>query len=258
MTTIQFYCDEGGKYESPHEVVTFAALTLSPNRLQGFNEDWNALLRAYEIPAIHMKNLANVSKGCSRKFRENRTVDQTIEALLPFADCINKHLEVGLFEVLDVRAYIAMPESVKNKFGGEYRDPHYLAFVRAMVEFQKVISAEDKISLICDDDAIKAFDCYLHYRAVCEGNPEQRQRFIALTFAKAASFPVLQAADMVALLSRLEGIERFRGETNKWRELFTYLTTEPPPSKGLMRWYDMIADGPVLKKLADSLEKKES
>lgn len=255
MAIVQFFCDEGGKYQSPHAIVSFCGLVISPSKLKDFDEEWQPLLRSCGLSFLHTKNLADRGRGFSNRFRENRTLEETIENLKPFADCINKHFEFGLAQAWDVLAYSALPELVKNRLGGSARDPHYLAFARALSELKKsYISGNHKIGMVCDDDLQKAFDCYLHYRAVCRADDEIKDKFAALTFAHSEDFPALQAADMWAFLARLEAIERLRGEKNEWKTLFSYLIAERPLPVGLTRWSTLFADEPTLAKLANVLE----
>ncbi|HEV2387090.1 MAG TPA: hypothetical protein VGS20_07510 [Candidatus Acidoferrales bacterium] len=250
----QFFCDEGGKYQSG-KLVSFVGLIASPPRLKDFDEEWKATLHSYELPAFHMMELADVHSAHGPKFPRDRTGPQTIEALEPFADCINKHLEVGLIQVWSVNAYVSMPTEAKARLGGSCNDPHYLAFIRGVLEAVNWIEAVDRLSVVCDDDKAKAWDFYLHYRAICDAVPELRKKLVALTFAQDENFPALQAADMVAFLSRKEALAEFQSKTSDWTPLFSYLTTDPEPSKGFMSWYRIFAGEKELLALANSLDK---
>jgi hypothetical protein len=247
------FCDEGGKYQTG-PVVSFAGVAVSPSRLETFNNDWNSLLRSYDLESIHMRVLADVYSAHGPKFPRDQTVDQRIEALLPFADCINKHLEIGLIETWDVAGHVALPVAAKARIGGS-DDPHYLAFVRGILQIVEHLDADDRINVICDDDLVKAWDCYLHYRAVCAAMPELRKKFASLSFARDENFPALQAADMVAFLSRLEASNRFHGKVNEWLRLFEHLTTDPTPECGAMRWFALFANEQQLMRLANGLSK---
>jgi hypothetical protein len=248
------FCDEGGKYQSGN-VVSFSGVVVSPSRLAGFNDEWNALLRSYELESFHMKDLADVYSAHGPKLSRDQTIDQRTKALLPFSDCINKHLEIGFIQVWDVLGYAALPTEAKAKLGGSESDPHYLAFTRAILEISNQLNSDDRASIVCDDDLIKAWDCYLHYRQICKVMPEISKKFASLTFARDANFPALQAADMIAFLSRLEAAARFHNDENKWLKLFNHLVTEPKAGAGLMRWFAMFADETRLLGLANSLEK---
>jgi hypothetical protein len=248
------FCDEGGKYHTG-DVVSFVGLVVSPARLQTFNDAWQALLQSYELHSFHMRQLADVYSAHGPKLPRDRTIPQTITALIPFADCINANLEIGLIQAWDVKGYISMPTAAKERLGGSLDDPHYMAFVRGIVEVNSRLLENNTVNVICDDDLMKAWDMYLHYRAICQAMPEIKKRVAALTFARDDDFPALQAADMLAFLSRLEAEARFGREPNQWKGLFDHLIKEPKPGRGLMRWFSMFADETALLTLAASLTK---
>jgi hypothetical protein len=61
---------------------------------------------------------------------------------------------------------------------------------------------------------------------------------------------------MLAFLTRLEAQARFHGAAPEgWIRLFDYLTTEPKPGVGLMRWFSLFADEKKLLSLAANLQK---
>ena len=76
------------------------------------------------------------------------------------------------------------------------------------MEIVDYVHEDDRISLICGDDPETAWDCYRHYRGVRQAHAEIRRRTVALSFSDDKHFPGLQAADMVAFLSRLDFVER--------------------------------------------------
>lgn len=254
VAIIQLFCDEGGKYHSG-SVVSFSAVLATQEGLENFSCAWENLLRSYGLPSFHMRKLANASSAHGSKLLSNQTINERTDLLHPFADCINKHLALGLVQTWHVGGYAAMPMEAKKRIGGSNCDPHYLAMIRGLLEIRHYINPNDKVSVICDDDIEKAWDCYLHYRAICSAMPELRDCFASLAFAKDDYFPALQAADMVAFLSRLQAEEKFLGTPNKWSRLYSYLTTNPHPKDGLMQWAMMFAGEAELLSLANSLTK---
>ena len=253
MAIIQWFCDEGGKYQQ-NAVVSLSGLTVSPRRLELFNDEWNEWLRSYDLKSIHMKSLANCYSAHGKQMPRDQTVDQRAEALFPFADCINRHMEIGIMEAWDVKGYASIPTEARDRLGGS-NDPHYLCFVRAVQEMVSRLQEKDTVNIVFDDDLMKAWDGYLHYRAVCKALPEIRKKCSSLTFARDDDYPALQAADMVAFLARLEANSRFFGESNEWNKLFSHLITEPKPSVGLMRWYSSFLDEKKFLELAGNQSK---
>jgi hypothetical protein len=248
------FCDEGGKCQTG-AIITFAAICASPSAIDAFNTEWNLLLAAGQLESFHMKELADEYADHGPMFPPNQTVDQRTQAFQPFADAINKHLEIGLMQAWDVKGYAQLPAELKKKLGGNNFDPHYLSMVRGLLEIVDRLPEDDSVHIICDDDVIKAWDTNLHYRAICAAFPEIQKRFAALTFAKDEFFPPLQAADMVAFLSRLHADECFHAKPNKWAKLFDYLAYPPAPMANKMKWFHMFADEVTLADHANSLTK---
>src|ERR1700728_1576220 len=215
MPTLQsLFCDEGGKYQTG-SIITFAAICASPSAIDAFNTEWNSLLAAGQLESFHMKELADEYADHGPMFPPNQTVDLRIQAFQPFADTINKHLEIGLMQAWDVKGYAQLPTELKKKLGGNNSDPHYLSMVRGLLEIVDRLPEDDSVHIICDDDVIKAWDMNLHYRAICAASKETKKGSAPPSVARAYFSPPLQAADMVAFLSRLHADERFHAKPNK-------------------------------------------
>jgi hypothetical protein len=253
MAIRYLFCDEGGKYQKG-ALVSFAGVAASASRLESFNNEWNALLTSYELESVHMRLLADIYSVHGPMMPRDQTIDERMAVLMPFADCINKYLEIGLVQTWDVTAYAGLPTEAKARLGGS-QDPHYLAFIRGILEMEELLDEEDRVSIICDDDVVKSWNCYLHYRAVCSALPELNKRFAALSFARDENFPALQAADMVAFLSRLQANGQFHGEKNEWFDLYNHLTAGPKPVASIMRWLILFAGERELTALANDLQK---
>lgn len=238
MAMLFCYFDESGK-KSDHPVVTVAAVCATQNRLQQFDDAWNVLLRQYELPALHMARGMKLSRRYGPKMPANQTAGERTDALIPFAECINLHLEYGLIQALDINGYNGLASHLRQAMNSEPRDPFNLAFARAMMELNQYTHQDDRISLVCDDDAETAWDCYSHYRTVCRVHDEMRRKCVALTFANDQYFPALQASDMVAALARLEAKRRFYKDSYSFRRLFRTLATERPNN---MKWGAVFAD----------------
>jgi len=250
MAIIRFFCDESGKHKD-HPVVTFCGVAASQPKLQQFDDAWDALLRQSGLTELHMKRASEYTRGLSGKIPK-QAVDERIEALKPFADCINNHLEIGLIQAWDVKGFNALSESARRKLGGA-ADPYYTAFIRGLMEIVDYVHEDDRISVVCDDDEETALDCYRHYRGVRKVHPAIRQRTVSLTFANDKYFPALQAADMVAFLSRHQARKLFYNIPTLYEPLRKYLVSEQ--ALGRMQWIEMFADEAKVKGLSKSLER---
>ncbi len=249
----QIFCDESGKYQND-PLIAFSGVSATPERLSAFDAQWRALLRSYELPALHMAQVSRLSEpDQGYRFRKGQTIEERTELLFPFADCINKYLETGFIQAWSVKGFQHLSRNAMRALGGS-PDPYFLAFVRGLTEIVAKLSEDDRISVICDDDDYTAWDCYCHYRSVGKVEPEVAKKAVAISFANDKHFPALQAADMVAFLAKFEAAYRFERLPNIWRTLYDRLTTEPEPAYGIMRWYEMYADEEQLVDFAREME----
>jgi hypothetical protein len=202
-----------------------------------------------------MKTISRLPEGHGYRFQAHQTIEQRIDLLLPFADCVNKHFELGFVQAWDVKAYNTITLEAKKLLGGS-SDPYYWAFVRGLTEIVDRIGEDDRISIICDDDEETAWDSYLHYREVGKAKWEIQKKAVALSFANDTHFPALQAADMVAFLAKHEANEQFFQQVNIWKRLYSRMTTEPQPPYGFMRWWASYNDKERIAAVAADLYKR--
>lgn len=242
------FFDESGKHEAD-PLIAFSGVCSTGNRLSAFDAVWRSTLRYYELPSLHMKSVSRLSEDHGHMFKKGQTIDERTDALIPFADIINTHLEIGVIQAWSVRGYNSLSSAAKQILGGS-NDPYFLAFVRGLLEIVKHIGEDGRINLICDDDIDTAWDCYNHYRTVGKVDHRIQKQAVSLSFANDKHFPALQAADMVAFLTRQEASQQFDGKPNIWRRLYDRLTIEPYAPLGVMRWYHMYAGAEMLAEFA--------
>jgi len=251
MAVMYFYCDESGKYRA-QPVITVTGVGVTKDRQDRFDTEWRAILRAYKLEELHMSRVADLKQNVCHHMPANQTINERIDALLPFADCMNQYLEYGLVEAWDVKGYAHLTMEVKRVLGGA-NDPYFMAFVRGALEIVHHVLDDDRVVIVCDDDLTAAWDTYLHYRAVRDAYPSFKRKTIGISFANSSHFPALQAADLVAFLSRLEAKSQFYKTVNDWKRLYEYATTPPKEKAGIMQWSHMFADEQKLREFAQSM-----
>jgi uncharacterized protein DUF3800 len=258
MAMLYFYCDESGKYRK-NPVIAITGIGADSKHLETFQAEWTLLLRSYGLlPELHMSRVLDLKQANGPKMPADQTLDERTDALLPFADCINKYLEIGLMQAWDIKGYNNLPTEVKKLLGGS-SDPYQLAFVRGLLEIADYVGKDGTISVICDDDEVISWDTYNHYRAIRKAVPEINPSFAGITFAKSEHFIPLQAADMAAFLARREAAERFWGKPNEYKRLTNYLVGRPrEQSRGTMRWFTLFADESGLVELANDIMKEKA
>jgi hypothetical protein len=253
LAVISFYCDESGKYRR-NPVVAVTGVGATKEHLESFSREWEDLLRAYGIgDELHMSRVAEPTQACGSKMPANQTIEQRIEGLLPFANCINDHLEIGLILAWDVKGYNNLPLEVKKCLGGS-NDPYHVAFIRGVLEIIEYAGTGNVVSVVADDDELTAWDAYIHYRAIQKAVPELGKNLAAITFAKSQHFCPLQAADMAAFLTRREARAEFYGAPNEFKTLLDYLASGPRAnSRGKMKWFKQFAGGQNLVDLGNAV-----
>jgi hypothetical protein len=247
MAIFYGWFDESGKHHD-HPVVSFSGVLGPHERLAAFEDAWKELLRRYGWASLHMTKVLSVKKFS--KYVQADTKEERIEALKPFADCISKHFELGFIEAIDVKGFKSLAENVRIQLGSP-DDPYLIAFTRALLHINDYVGDDGRVALVCDDDAATAWDCYRHYRSVRNVHDQIRQKTIALTFADDEYFPALQAADMLAFLTRLEAKREFYRIPYSYRNLFGYLVSDR--GSGYIQWHKMFANEQVMRGLMQGI-----
>lgn len=133
MAILHFFCDESGKYRK-NPVVSIKGIGADRPRLDQFDSQWRGLLDSYGLlPELHMARFLQLSQTNGPKLPSGQSLDARIDALLPFAGCIN-HLEIGLVQAWDVKGYSKLSMEVRRHLGGSH-DPYQLAFIRDQTRF---------------------------------------------------------------------------------------------------------------------------
>jgi hypothetical protein len=233
MTILHFFCDESGKYQK-NPIVAITGIAATRARLDPFNEEWEMLLRSYGLRELSTRHALEINANVGSKLFAGQSLIERQELLYPFADCINKHLEIGLMQAWSVEGYAKVPLEAKKLLGGA-NDPYQLAFVRGLMAIAKYARPEDYINVICDDNLATAWDTYVHYREALKAS-DILGKFVGISFAKSFHYSPLQGADMVAFLARRAAKEKFYGAPNDCKLLADHLF-QHQKLPNAMQWY---------------------
>lgn len=233
MAIIHFFCDESGKHQK-NPIVSISGLGVSRERADAFNGEWRSLLRAYGLCELSMRHAMKIDQTVGTRLVSGQSLEERQQALFPFADCINKYMEIGLVQGWSVLGYAKIPMEAKKLLGGA-NDPYQLAFIRGLMAIGQYVNPDDHVNVVCDDNLATAWDTYIHYREGLKA-AEINERFVGISFAKSLHYTPLQAADMVAFLARREAKEKFYSTPNDCKLLANYLFADQKPPK-IMQWY---------------------
>jgi hypothetical protein len=231
VAILNFYSDESGKF-SDKKVVSFSGFCASPTALEKFEDRWRELLRRYKLPYLTMKEALQAERQLSPVIPQ-QSPKERIEALKPFAAALVETFELGVSITVAVDAFARTKEHVKNQLSGG-SNPTYFCFLTEMLQVADHGQEDDRISLICDDDEQTAINYLKLYRKLKNVHEPAHQKFCSITFADDKVFLPLQAADMLASLTRLQSGSEFFGTTYDYQPLFYYLA-EPRGPK-YIRW----------------------
>jgi hypothetical protein len=231
MAIFQAFFDESGKFKDKH-VISFCGLCSPLARIRAFEEDWKGLLGHFGLQSLSMKRALRHKIKLSQSV-EAKSAPERNKALEPFAESIRKHFELGVAVTVDVDAYEKWPTYAKKKMGGS-DNPHYFAFLSALMISGHYLQDEDRLGLVCDDDRETAINCYGLYQRVRTVVSDLRNKLVAITFADDNEVVPLQAADMLSSLCRLEAGRKFHREYFEYVPLFNSLTA--PSSSGGIKW----------------------
>jgi hypothetical protein len=145
VAVLFLYCDESGKYRKD-PVVSISGVGATSARLAKFSTEWETLLRSYGIgEELHMSRVAQLSQACGHRMPAGQTIDERIEVLKPFADCINHHCEIGLIQAWDVKGYNCLSLEAQRSLGGS-NDPYQLAFIRDLLGVLDYLGVRPRIA----------------------------------------------------------------------------------------------------------------
>jgi hypothetical protein len=254
MLTVASYFDESGKFKD-HAVVTFGGVACNAANMSPFFEEWARCLYVNGLPTLTMKEALRHRYPLSEK-NPALGAEARTEALLPFIAAIRKHLWIISGIALDVAAFNGMPSHYHELFG---KDPFFTAFLRQLLEILEITHAEDKLTMICDDEEQMALPMYKLYRRVKLIHPEARNKLKALTFGDDEWMHGLQAADLVSSIIRMEAGKRFLKTPYDYEKLFAELTKQPNRDAGESIWGCTIGfiDRKMLDGLVEAMKKEK-
>ncbi len=252
MGILHSFFDESGKFQD-HQVVAFCGFGASDAQLKEFDKQWENQLLRCGMDALHWVKARRCGKALGDRIGP-QSLQERINDLKPFADCVNDYLGLGAACVFEVTGYASFAQDSKNLLGGS-DNPFYVQFLRTVMLLAEFARPGENITMMCDEDEETAWNCYRLYRRVKEIHPKVGRRLAAISFADDVYFPALQAADMLSFLCREQAKLQWFGESYEYRDFFRYLTD--PRGTSNLRWQVAFKNMDDLQKLEKSLVRKQ-
>jgi hypothetical protein len=233
------FLDESGKTHQKG----YAALCgfVAPmNEWAQLGDIWTSIQLKWGVPALHMSRvMAPVDSvkqdewTALQKKKGDHWIEWRDAVVNEFADLIGQSNVAAVGAVLDTAAYRAIKNADPENFLITHADCNVFLFQHALMHALDKIEVVDKagmLSVLIDDDEEHAFDYYKSYWNLQkmithpELKEEQKRRFERVpnrvdqvAFCKDTFHPALQAADMLAYISR-----RFKTEkmSNQDEQIF--------------------------------------
>jgi hypothetical protein len=155
---------------------------------------------------------------------------------------------------VDIAAWKKSPSHLRDLWTN---DPVFMAFTRVLMATLEPLAPNDNLSIACDDEESTALGMFKLYRRVKQIWPSAKRRMAAISFADDEVFPQLQAADFISSLSRLEGHNKFHGESYDYSALFDTLNHPDPTDRLLVSGICFVSDDNLKSMADDMLELKK-
>jgi hypothetical protein len=222
MAILTAYFDESGKFND-QAIISFCGLGAGADGWEKFHYAWMRLLRRYGLRRFKLSQLLRYRMALSSALPIAQSAAERTNVVKEFLGAIMDNLEIAIGSTLDVAAFKGLTGEQQKYLG----DPHHLVFHTVLGQLLKHVESQegDRFALICDDEERYSVECYKLYTRLKRTDPLAKDRLVSISFADDQHFPQLQAADLLAGLSRLEAAKRFLGEQYASEEAFALMST---------------------------------
>jgi hypothetical protein len=215
---VSCFCDESGKLQNT-PTSAFAAVAGWENQFQEFEREWKRKLRGSGLDCLTMKEALNHRRPLSHR-QPALGLENRITALMPFVECIRRHLEMVVGVGVDSDSFRSMPDNLRDSLP---KDPNLLGFILVLFEVLQYVDADDSLHIVTDDEERLAVPMFKLYRAAKRSYVDVRRKLAGVAFADDEIFVPLQAADMVSSLIRREVDLHFRADQYDYKPLYDAL-----------------------------------
>jgi hypothetical protein len=222
----RIYGDESGKMNSNADRTSFCGYVANQSIWEAFSLNWDACRFKWGLPPIHMaritkpENKPDEWKNLKEKWGEAKWNTVIPVILGELQEIIRESRIACVGAVVDSQHFREL--AAKDKlFKKAYKDPVHMAFhffIMDAVDKVETVDKSSKIGVVVDNDKEFAMACYKQLESLKNmadfPNPFQqrfariKERVQSMCFVNDASFPGIQAADMIAYEARRIMVER--------------------------------------------------
>ncbi len=189
------YFDESGKFHDPDGRICLCGFVSDGDHWNTFEREWFALLNHHGFDAIHMTQF---NSQCHKR---GWTDAKANEVLTEFVDKIRERVQFGFGIAVDGKYF-------RHKFevaGKPPKDPKRFYTHRLLRRMRESLIAPGyplHLAITFDEDEESAVDCYQIISRLRRDNAEIRELVAGIQFAADEIYTPLQAADILAHLTR--------------------------------------------------------
>lgn len=218
MAFFYIYADESGKLSGKSDYTALCGFVGAALEVQRASYDWSLCQTKWGAPPIHMSQIMSDNP------RDQRWIDKRTEwgnrweelrdtMLDDFASVLQQSRLVALGTVIDSAKYREIQKDPAIKL--PVNDSNVYVFqelIMSALERIEVVDDCSPVSVVVDDDQDTAFQYYEMLKSLKANESSSfdkiRRRVHGLCFSNDKSYPILQAADMLAYESRSLMVKR--------------------------------------------------
>jgi hypothetical protein len=271
--TIMFriYGDESGKLNSNADRTSFCGYVAHQDIWGAFSVHWDSFRFKWGLPPIHMARITRPEskdddwKKLKEKWGEDRWNKTMPLILRELGELVRESRIACVGAVVDSKRFRELAAQDKL-FKKAYKDPIHMAFhffIMRAIDKIEVVDKRSPIGVVVDNDKEFAMACYKQLESLKSladyPNPFQaqfvrvKQRIHSMCFVDDASFPGIQAADVISYEARRIMVERMT-DPNATSELYgdlTFMGTHQPGFYDAKVLDDLRATNPVTEETLD-------
>lgn len=214
---LEAYFDDSGKEaDKSNRFVCIAGYLSLARCWEAFNRKWGGLLDKYKLPELHMKHWKTVTK-------QKAWTDERASAVLnDFVDVIRESNIWGFGVGVDAHQWRALSQKKRTLFGSAQEFAMQRIF-RMIIDVMCEHDLIDYLNLVFDQDEEFSKPRLTRYYGVRKFDLLVKSHAAIISFADAKVCYCLQAADLLAYLTRARLLDRTAGrpETPQWKRLMT-------------------------------------
>ena len=236
MALFHIYGDESGKLSGGSDYTSFCGYVGHVSAWGVFAQHWNNCRFKWQVPPIHMSRIMypdskddewkKVKDDWGDAWEKKRNIMlRELGEIVRSSDiaCVGAVVDCKHFRLLADRSPL---------FKKAYRDPIHMAFhmfIMRGIDATEVTDKYSQVGIVIDNDKDYSMACYKQlesFKSLAETGPtfaRVKERVHAISFVNDASYPGVQAADMIAYESRRIMVERL-SNPDATSDLFDHLT----------------------------------